>query len=199
MTAESYAPKPLGPIMTGAEYALYIAQIRKARKVLEFGLGGSTIGAVMVGVESVNGVESSQEWVDKVAENAKHFLKPQQTLNLHFADIGPTRAAGWPTGSPILWSRYYTDIWNTVDGSTVDVFLIDGRFRVCCALESAKRSRADAKIVIHDFWNRPFYHGILEFVDCVDRVDTMGVFRIKPTLNHVHLEAMIVAHSNNPS
>ena len=66
-----------------------------------------------------------------------------------------------------------------------DLILVDGRFRVAAALESLPRMRSDAKLVVHDFWNCEQYQVILPFFECVDRTDTLAVFRRKEELRLV--------------
>jgi hypothetical protein len=61
----------------------------------------------------------------------------------------------------------------------LDLVLIDGRFRVACALEAVLRCSPDTTLVIHDFWNRPVYHGLLPYLDELERCATIGVFRIR--------------------
>lgn len=42
------------------------------------------------------------------------------------------------------------------------------------------RSDGNTQIAFHDFWKRSQYHVVLPFVDCVDRVDSLAVFK-RPT------------------
>ncbi len=47
-----------------------------------------------------------------------------------------------------------------------------------CIMQCLLHGGKDMKIAVHDFWNRPFYHGVLRFSLVVDKADTMAV--IKP-------------------
>ena len=60
-------------------------------------------------------------------------------------------------------------------GTSLDFVLIDGRFRVRCALELIRRG-IDATVFIHDFWTRPHYHVVLDFFDQVETIEnTIGL------------------------
>jgi hypothetical protein len=36
---------------------------------------------------------------------------------------------------------------------------------------------ADAKLVVHDFWNRHYYRVIMLYFKCIARSETLGVFQ----------------------
>ena len=62
-----------------------------------------------------------------------------------------------------------------------DTILIDGRFRVACALMSLLRlpSASRCLMLIDDYGDRPHYAGVLEFADLVSMHGRMAVFRKK--------------------
>ena len=78
---------------------------------------------------------------------------------------------------------------NTV-GQVFDVALVDGRFRMACALELIRSAYVDcehSKVLIHDFWNRPYYHAIvMKWYTAIDRVDTLAVFTCKHSFQHMN-------------
>lgn len=70
-----------------------------------------------------------------------------------------------------------------------DVVLVDGRFRVACALTALLNLKPDAIIMIHDFWTRPNYHVILPFVRILERSsDTAVAFQAAPGFDRVKAE-----------
>jgi protein O-GlcNAc transferase len=77
--------------------------------------------------------------------------------------------------------NYSKNIFSSLDTNKIDIVLIDGRFRVACLL-SVILNTPSAKgvfILFHDFWNREKYHTVLKHVIEIERVDTLGVFKIK--------------------
>ena len=81
-------------------------------------------------------------------------------------------------GKRELWSNYSKSIFEGVLND-YDLVFIDGRFRVACALQVIINCKQDVKIIIHDFNNRPQHHILLEFLEIVDTIDTMALFRVK--------------------
>jgi protein O-GlcNAc transferase len=61
----------------------------------------------------------------------------------------------------------------------------------CCTPISALRVERRTVIAIHDFWNRPAYHAALPFLDEIDRCETLGVFRVKPDMDHDAAKALL--------
>ncbi len=58
--------KPIYPIMSAPEIALYKAAVGSAGTYVEFGTGGSTIVAAELGNERIYSVESPKGWADYV-------------------------------------------------------------------------------------------------------------------------------------
>ncbi len=80
-------------------------------------------------------VESSAPWLDKM--QAWFAANPAKAeLHLHHGDIGKTRDWGFPVDHKALarWSGYPVSVWDRPDFQHPDVVLIDGRFRLACAL-----------------------------------------------------------------
>jgi hypothetical protein len=185
----------LKPHMTDAEFALLSKNLDGAKSMLEFGCGGSTVLAGFHGVAKIVSVDSDQEWLDKVVEAPE--LTSANFLPIH-VDIGPTGPWGFPTdkGHALKWPNYYTSAWSHFSDAP-DLVLIDGRFRVACALYSMMKCSAKTKYVIHDFWNREYYHGVLEFLECVERADSLAVFVAKDAVDWQKLAQVLIAHAHD--
>lgn len=89
--------------------------------------------------------------------------------------------------------------WQIVDTDTLDVVLIDGRFRLACIMQAVMNVRPDTLIVVHDFWNRPAYHLALNYLDVVARVDSLGVFVRKADYNRTLAELVFSRAAYQPS
>lgn len=167
---------PTSPAMTSDEQQLFLSKLKQAKNYFEFGSGGSTVWAVQQGL-TVQGVESDPAWVQALQE------KLGQQCQVAVVDIGPTGDWGYPlTTQTDKFPRYSQAILE--HEHAFDLILIDGRFRVACTMATiqhiAKHHTQDSTIIfIHDFWNRPQYHCVLEFLDVVEQVESAGVFKVK--------------------
>lgn len=159
---------------------------RNASSVFEFGLGESTLIASYVGVPRYSGVDSDAAWVNKARDGANvdgyHFT---------FADIGPTRAWGYPindnatTNAKVPFSYQTSPLY--VEMLPFDVYLVDGRYRVACLCSSmmhAMSRGADMSAVhfgMHD-WGRAYYAVALEVGYVVHRSELLVILRKRPNV-----------------
>jgi hypothetical protein len=166
--------------MTQDEIGLFDRVITATDSLLEFGCGGSTHYASTRVKRRIVTLDSSVEWLNKVAEACKAAggIEPKTV----YVDIGPTGAWGKPTDPATRdrWPAYHAQIWETEDAKGFDTILVDGRFRVACFLQTLLRCRPEASILFHDFGIRPGYQVVREFADEVEVVNTLSVFRAKP-------------------
>lgn len=65
----------------------------------------------------------------------------------------------------------------------LDLILIDGRFRVICALKSYQVINTNCIVLIDDFLNRKSYHILLDYFDIVEKGDRMVALKKKRNLN----------------
>lgn len=174
------------PAMRPREIAMLTGLLGAARRVVEFGAGGSTALALKMGVERLVSVESDAAWIGRLlADDAAARAARDGRLSLLHADIGAVGFMGRPAGdSPReTWPEYARLPWMHTGETPPDLVFVDGRFRVACILETALRVERKTIIAVHDFWNRPAYHGVLPFLDEIDRCETLGVFRLKPDMD----------------
>jgi hypothetical protein len=167
-------------LMTEPELTLFTGVVRCSSNYLEFGSGGSTYYASCSVGRSVVSVDSLQEWIDNVRKrcaSSEVKIKP----NLIFVDIGITKELGYPNGIEhrSKWPDYHTIVWNSVDAGDFDAYLIDGRFRVACFLQTLLRCDSCALVMIHDFLDRPYYHVVHEFAREIAKVERLSVFQRK--------------------
>ena len=106
---------------------------------------------------------------------------------------------GKPQGRELAakWPAYYLDVWQGMERMP-DVVLVDGRWRVACALQALLRCDAGATVMFHDFWNRPNYHGVLDFTDVVERVDNLAVLRRNPDIDWRGVALSVAEHALDP-
>jgi len=182
------------PSMRPRETALLGSLLKRAHHSLEFGAGGSTTLALKLGVGRIVSVESDASWIARIhGDGAASRAIEDGRLTLLHADIGPIGRMGGPgkEAPRHKWPSYAQTPWAHIETARLDLVLIDGRFRVACALQAALRCASETAIVIHDFWNRPAYHGILPFFEELGRCETMGVFRVRRDLDRQAAAALL--------
>lgn len=176
----------------------FLERLANAKSYLEFGSGGTTYAAAKMGVPFVS-KESDLLFslsVQKTIRDAGYATPNQHYVH---ADIGVTGTWGYPikfknVGDDQL-ARFaaYSDMPPTL---RPDLILIDGRFRVACALKCIKALGDDTGwvIVVDDYVDRTGYHVIEEFAQLQKMVGRMAVFGAKSDLDLVALDEKISSH-----
>jgi len=150
--------------MTAEEQACISAFFESAQSYVEFGCGGSTVLASKLMTGVITSMDSSKEWIERVraeCQKSPSRIRPE----LIHVDIGPTGEWGRPLDESARdrWPEYSSAIWKSEGTDQADLYLIDGRFRVACFLETLMHCKADAVILIHDYTPRLEYHVVEEF------------------------------------
>ena len=192
--------QPLAPHMTDEELGLLRAVGGHRRFVVEFGCGGSTAEWLRQGVERVVSIESDAAWVTELRDHPDLAdALAAERLTLVHANVGPTGDWGAPTGQMSRWPGYWSGAWRlpAVAGSSqpVDLVFVDGRFRVACALNAALHVGAGVPVLVHDFWNRPHYHAVLEHLDVVARAGSLAVLQRRADLDPARVVDDIARHA----
>jgi hypothetical protein len=170
---------------------------------LEFGMGGSTVLAAMHGVRFVS--VDSDPYFKRAVENkieADGNADPETQTLIH-ADIGPTEAWGTPvvrTATPervAKWRRYLDAPWTAMkDKPGPYLVLVDGRFRVACALVAAQKlDPAQTQILIDDYDGREHYRVVERHLELKGQAGRMALFAPRADLDPHALEADIERYS----
>lgn len=157
----------------------FLGAIEQCHRYLEFGTGGSTYTAAQRGVEFV-AVDSDPLFLDAVRQKiADDGLLNPSVQSFHYADIGPITKWGRPRhprfAGPerVEQFRRYSDPPTTcfTDDEAPDLVLVDGRFRIACALKALciLQDETNWTLAIDDYTDRPAYRVITEFAE-VDEV-----------------------------
>lgn len=180
------------PRMKPDEISLLTAFLQDANKYLEFGSGGSTFLASTIVKGSIVSLDSSQEWLDKVAQ-ACAAQDGATAPHLVFVDIGPIGAWGAPTDPDTRsrWPAYHTDIWATPGSEDADLYMVDGRFRIACFMQTLLHCRRDAVILIHDFAMRPGYHIVREVARQIASASELAAFVPRADMNTDRVRAIL--------
>jgi hypothetical protein len=153
-------------------------KLKTAKSYLEFGSGGSTVLASKFVKGDIISVESDIEWFNKLQTNFKDNSK----VKLHLVDLMcKPHTWGHPSVEcPESRKREYSQIVKTLDLSDVNLILIDGRFRVACALHIHSLITNETDVLFDDFEDRlEHYSIVLNYYDVVARIDRMIHLRKK--------------------
>jgi hypothetical protein len=168
---------PLAVYMAADEQACLAMLLRSANSYVEFGCGGSTVLASTLVAHSIIACDSSLAWLDRVALACRSTAAKVQPRLIH-ANIGPTGEWGRPTDESCKdrWPLYSTAVWATEGANSADLYLVDGRFRVACFIETMMRCRPDAVVAIHDYAPRDEYHIVENFARPFLACSTLSAF-----------------------
>ena len=173
-----------GTLTMPPEEAAWITQAYgdpKAKVILEYGAGGSTVLAASHPGKTIFSVESDVDWIASM--EAYFDREPgQSAVTLHHAKVGPTQDWGMPAGED-HWRKfraYPLSVWDRPDFEHPDVVLIDGRFRKACLLTVLFRATRPVTVYFDDYLNRDNYHEVEEFTPWAETRGRMARFDITP-------------------
>ena len=163
------------PFMSHENINVFYKYLDKCTNFWEFGSGGSTYQASRrESIKHIHSVESDFEWHNKLkqmitSDNINYLTIDLETKPNTWGEPGEgTRHEDW-----IKYSRAFKG------HEYVDLILIDGRFRVACALNCFKEMDDQCVLLIDDFVERPFYHKVLDFFDVVEKSSSLIVLKKK--------------------
>lgn len=170
-----------------AACTLWLSLLDANTRYFEWGSGFTTRTSGDI-VRRVVSIEGSRDWY-------KHMLRTGgvKHTRLRYVDIGKTKAFSWPLNRS-LGHRYIHAI---DEHGMQDVVLVDGRFRVACALAAFHHLAPGGKILMHDF-QRTEYHMILEFYDKEQEVDSLAVLTPKAKIDQTYFHSRLRAMSEDP-
>ena len=191
--------------MTINETALLVRHISSANKYFEFGSGGSTQVACMIGKPALEmwSVDSSASFLQSVMDRS--CLKTMDPNRVHVisVDIGPTGVWGYPNSTNTHDLNKRTRYSLKVAGikAALDVIRIDGRFRIACAFQ-AMLTHPKAAILVHDFFSEshyPSYKILLNVSRIVEAAGTLVRLERKTEISDEELNNWWRSYHSNPS
>lgn len=160
------------PMLDPEALAFFRERLKRSKIYLEYGSGGSTVLASAL-VEVLVSVESDGRFLEVVKKSLDD--NPQQRRALLHVDIGLTESFGRPVfrrQTPKRlerWAQYAQAPWDWMEseGLKPDLVLVDGRFRVACALETLYRhpDPGGCEVVLDDYRSRLHYRDLETFFD----------------------------------
>ena len=184
---------PLEGGFTMRECHFFINLFEKQGKTryLEFGSGLSTILAALKSKHVVS-IEGDRAWFTNTSLKLKQY-KLSASVDLRFANVGPTRAFSYPLFNNVSAHDYVKPLRSL---ETFDLILVDGRFRVACAAYAYHRLNRRGRVLLHDYRGRPSYHQINRIYNLVGFVGSLGLFEPKLGKNPLQLFAR---HIHDPN
>jgi hypothetical protein len=182
--------------MLSSERILLTSYLKKSKIYLEYGPGGSAeLACHIKNLEKIIIVDSrSQALTNRVVLGSDCLKENSQKVLPIYVDIGRTREYGNPTrkheqlSKP--WSAYPSIITSLPGEILPDFILINGRFRVACALKillTYHKSHPDLVFAMHDFFVRKNYHAVLQFANIIDCIDELVILKGKTTMDYIKL------------
>jgi hypothetical protein len=186
--------------MTDAEKGMLENALSQAHIYLEYGAGVSTCKAAdFSNITSITSVESDAEFVKTHVQTNASVLAAQNAgvLRLILVDLGPTKQWGYPVDSSkkYMWPGYALSPYT--QGYVPDTILIDGRFRIACALAAALQA-PDAAVLIHDYKIRPNYFLLERFFNVDASADTMVKLSLKKNADKKSIARLLKKYVNRP-
>ncbi len=154
-----------------------------ATVILEYGSGGSTVLASELPGKRVFSVESDQAWAQMIRGYLDANPSAKGTsVEVIWADVGPTKKWGYPVdlSSYLQFPTYPLGVWTRPDFVEPDVVLIDGRFRLGCALATALHITKPMRVLFDDYAHRKRYHVIEKFFGEPTLHGRMAEFLVEP-------------------
>lgn len=165
--------------------------LHDARVYVEYGSGGSTCMASKVrSIEHICTIESNEKWIEEVKKQPDVVDRlATSSIQCIIIDIhGNPHHWGYPLNDHKKenWPLYSQAIREVLP-RVPDLVLVDGRFRVACVVQVAMTCTDDTIICIHDYTDRPHYHHVHHFLELIEQVDTLAVFRRRKEVDMVKL------------
>ena len=143
------------PYMTDEEILHMMKYIHRGVNMLEIGGGGST-AFLSKFVKRLVTVEHNKAWSSQLWNV---LGQKRKNWSLHVVEPNFPQQHPFHPAQPGQFDRYIDHI-SKID-EKFDVILIDGRDRVRSVHASLDKLKKGGYMIIHDFWNRPKYHSVL--------------------------------------
>ncbi len=155
-------------------------KLRRARRYLEFGGGGSTLLALSRGVPQVVSVESDARLAGYLKSVA---TTSTSSYTCHVPRMSAISAWGYPIheGDLTELGREYAHAADELSG--FDTVLVDGRFRVACALAVATKATGKTTLMIDDYGDREHYKVLERYLGRPRMKGRLAVFTLRGPVN----------------
>jgi len=174
------------------------AHYERAKVILEYGSGGSTVMASEMPGKTIFSVESDKRWT----RDLQAYLDGADgasPVTLQYANIGKTGKWGRPKDNERYrkYHLYALGIWDHPEFVHPNVVLIDGRFREACFYATMLHCTKKTVVLFDDYTNRMNYQSIEKIVEPVEVRGRMAKFELrKKALPREYLSQIVAAFGN---
>ena len=160
------------PSLLQHDKEMFYRYLDKTGVYFEYGSGGSTYQAsIRDKITKMYSVESDPDWHKQL----KTYIKSNKITHI-FNDMDTIPNTWGHPGKKaskeqrISYSNHIRKL-SKKEQDSIDLVVIDGRFRVACCLNCYDVIRDDCLIAFDDFLNRPKYYLVLEYFSIVEKTD----------------------------
>jgi hypothetical protein len=176
------------PHMDDKTFSLFASLVAEASNYVEYGCGGSTSYAFLNSSARIISVDTDKSWIDMVLNFMPGNLERVELCHIDMGEVGEwgfpkvetdgTAYVSWP------WTR----------SNDADLILVDGRFRVACAVKSMIESKPGTPIIFEDYFGRNFYLGIEKLITPECRYGRSALFRVPASIDKNLAELILKKH-----
>lgn len=173
---------------------MFYKYLDKSKIYFEYGSGGSTYQAsIRNNIIKIYSVESNKTWQDILEKN---ITSNNVTFFFNEMNVLPNT---WGYPGPISTHIQHINYSNYIrkltleEQQSINLILIDGRFRVACCLKCFDIINKDCLIIFDDFLNRPQYHIVLDYYDIIENTsdNRMVILQKKKFINSIPKELIL--------
>jgi len=174
------------PHLSKNDKEMFYRYFKNTNVYFEYGSGGSTYQAsIRKNIKIIYSVESDIQWQKKLKQ-----IITNPNINYIYNEMD-TQPNTWGTpgknATNIQKKNYSNQITklSKEEQCSIDLVLIDGRFRVACCLKCYDIIKDDCLIAFDDFLDRPPYHIVLEYFDILEKTqdNRMVILKKKKNVN----------------
>jgi len=174
------------PFLSDNDKKMFYKYLNNANVYFEYGSGGSTYQAsIRNNIKTIYSVESDIMWQKKLSR-----IITNSNINYIYNEMDTVpNTWGYPGKNAtdiqkINYSNQITKL-SKKEQDSIDLVLIDGRFRVACCLKCYDIIKDNFLIAFDDFLNRPFYQVVLEYFDIIEKTqdNKMVILKKKKNVN----------------
>ena len=172
------------PFLSKNDKNLFYKYLDNINVYFEYGSGGSTYQAsIRKNIKTIYSMESDITWQKKLNEIIKN-----PNINYIYNEMD-TKPNTW--GNPgknatniqkINYSNQITKL-SKEEQNSIDLVLIDGRFRVACCLKCYDIIKDNCLIAFDDFLDRQIYHIVLKYFDIIEKTQDNRMVILKKKKN----------------
>ena len=167
------------PIMFDEDLKGFLQFMKPENIYFEFGSGGSTNIASYYKLKTYS-VESNVHWHEKLKNSGinAEYITVDLKVNNNIGRPGP--------GTTVEDYKKYIQAYKSEYNA--DIILIDGRFRVACALDIFSKIRKDTIVLFHDYTPRKQYHIIENYYIKVKTWNELALFFKNPNITSIPID-----------